>query len=84
VFVFFIQKVIHFFFILIIINNNYFKQLESACFFQSGDFVATSHSDGSFLLWDVENKDSKPVTQNVYGPYPCRPISKIMVKTVKK
>ncbi len=29
------------------------QQLESATFYQYGECVATSHSDGSFILWDL-------------------------------
>jgi len=59
------------------------QPLESACFYQSGECAATSHSDGSLLLWDLSDTHSTPATNSVYGPYPCRPISKVLVKTVK-
>ena len=59
------------------------QPLESACFYQNGDCVATSHTDGSFILWDFEVNSNSPANI-VYGPYPCRPVTKILVKTVKK
>ena len=31
------------------------QQLESAVFYQAGECVATSHLDGSFILWDLES-----------------------------
>ena len=61
-------------------------QLESAVFYQAGECVATSHSDGSFILWDLETaaaaSNSSP-PNIVYGPYPCKPVTKCMVKTCR-
>lgn len=81
------------------------QQLESAIFYQAGECVATAHSDGSFILWDLENNLSNSVTNNdnspatsantipscssnsapniVYGPYPCKPVQKCLVKTCR-
>ena len=79
--------------------NQTSQQLESAVFYQAGECVATSHSDGSFILWDLESSQSnnktaggthQPATCSsssapniVYGPYPCKPVTKCLVKTCK-
>jgi lethal(2) giant larvae protein len=74
--------------------NQTSQQLESAVFYQAGECVATSHSDGSFILWDLENQQQQkssnaPVTCSssapniVYGPYPCKSVNKCLVKTCK-
>ena len=80
------------------------QQLESAVFYQAGECVATAHSDGSFILWDLENNITSTATQPnlsptttvsipscssnsapniVYGPYPCKPVQKCLVKTCR-
>ena len=73
------------------------QQLESAVFYQAGECVATAHSDGSFILWDLENGQQSTQTSNggistcssnsapniVYGPYPCKPVQKCLVKTCR-
>jgi lethal(2) giant larvae protein len=76
------------------------QQLESAIFYQYGECVATSHSDGSFILWDLLQSEtaSSTITTSpntpstctsssapniVYGPYPCKPVTKCLVKTYK-
>jgi lethal(2) giant larvae protein len=70
-------------------------QLESAVFYQAGECVATSHSDGSFILWDLESgtnlaqsSSGTPAANSsppniVYGPYPCKAVTKCMVKTCR-
>ena len=74
-------------------------------FYQAGECVATAHSDGSFILWDLETNlnttantttNNSPVASNpipscasnsapniVYGPYPCKPVQKCLVKTCR-
>ena len=74
-------------------TNQTSQQLESAVFYQAGECVATSHSDGSFILWDLESSQhSKTIptsctsssTPNiVYGPFPCKAVTKCLVKTCK-
>ena len=69
------------------------QNLESAIFYQAGECVATAHSDGSFVLWDIEtistpttgvpNCTSSSAPNIVYGPFPCKPVSKCLVKTVR-
>lgn len=88
--------------------NQTSQQLESAVFYQAGECVATAHSDGSFILWDLEtnlnsstaaNSTNNSPTNNptstipscasnsapniVYGPYPCKPVQKCLVKTCR-
>jgi lethal(2) giant larvae protein len=66
------------------------QPLESAVFYQSGECVATAHTDGSFVLWDLESSNSNgtggtvTASSNImYGPYPCRPVTKCLVKTCR-
>ncbi|CAG7825120.1 unnamed protein product [Allacma fusca] len=39
--------------------------------------IVSSHNDGSYVIWDLE-KDTNQ-TKTVYGPYPCKKISKIEI-----
>ncbi|CAF0921351.1 unnamed protein product [Brachionus calyciflorus] len=60
------------------------QQIESAVFYQQGECVATSHSDGSFILWDLTSDSCSSSPPNiVYGPYPCKAVTKCFVKTCK-
>ncbi|KAJ8345178.1 hypothetical protein SKAU_G00293710 [Synaphobranchus kaupii] len=58
------------------------QQLESVCWESSGKLLVSSHSDGSYAVWAVD--DSNPCTQQPvnsvapYGPLPCKAISKIL------
>lgn len=73
--------------------NQTAQQLESAVFYQQGECVATSHSDGSFILWDLTSTSpsseapascsSSSPPNIVYGPYPCKSVNKCFVKTCK-
>ena len=63
------------------------QQLESAVFYQNGECIATAHSDGSFILWDIESSanggPSNSAPNIVYGPYPCKAVTKCFVKTCR-
>jgi lethal(2) giant larvae protein len=71
------------------------QQLESAAFYQQGECVATAHSDGSFVLWDLTCPAADSTTSGpskcgsftepniVYGPFPCKPVTKCLVKTCR-
>lgn len=39
--------------------------------------IVSAHNDGSYIVWDLE-KDKKQ-SKIVYGPYPCKKISKIVM-----
>ncbi|XP_063904574.1 lethal(2) giant larvae protein homolog 1 isoform X2 [Zophobas morio] len=54
------------------------QQLESLCWHEDGKSFTSSHNDGSYMAWDLdENKPSnEPVT--TYGPFACRAIPKIV------
>lgn len=41
------------------------QQLESAVFYQHGECVATSHTDGSFILWDLSSATPIQVRKNI-------------------
>jgi lethal(2) giant larvae protein len=61
------------------------QQLESVCWHKSGSRFASSHNDGSYAIWDVgvgERPSEEPTT--VYGPFPCKAVSKLLWKHAKK
>ncbi|XP_015108444.1 lethal(2) giant larvae protein homolog 1 isoform X2 [Diachasma alloeum] len=53
------------------------QQLESVHWISEDRFVS-SHNDGSYMFWSPGN-DSTPEPTTVYGPFPCKAISKIFV-----
>ena len=57
------------------------QELENACWLRSGQQFVTSHSDGSYVSWRVDS--DKPTNKAFvpYGPYPCKPITKVEVKS---
>lgn len=59
------------------------QQVDSLCWMSDGHRFFSSHNDGSYVTWDPSS--SKPVENpNVpYGPYPCKPIPKLLWKTSK-
>lgn len=63
------------------INN---QQLESLSWNDDGKSFTSSHNDGSYMIWDVEQGD-KPAEEAVttYGPFPCKAIPKILTREVK-
>ena len=60
------------------------QPIESAVFYQQGECIATSHTDGSFILWDLTSDNSSSSPPNiVYGPYTCKAVTKCFVKTCR-
>ncbi|XP_044734719.1 lethal(2) giant larvae protein homolog 1 isoform X2 [Chrysoperla carnea] len=60
------------------------QQLESICWHSDAQHFTSSHNDGSYAIWDVttgEKPCGEPVT--TYGPFPCKAINKIEVKTLR-
>lgn len=62
------------------------QQLESLCWNDDGEHFTSSHNDGSYVTWEVagaagERPLKEPVTP--YGPYPCKAISKILIRTAQ-
>lgn len=58
------------------------QQLESVCWSSTdGDEFISSHNDGSYIVWSI-NDHIVPSQQAkiIYGPFPCKPISKIYGK----
>lgn len=55
------------------------QQLEYLCWKEDGRHFISSHNDGSFMEWDIDQSD-KPCgePQAPYGPYACRAIPKIL------
>ena len=43
---------------------------------KSEDEFYSSHSDGSYTLWDAENGAQIEAPHTPYGPYPCKAVSK--------
>uniref|UniRef100_A0A669QCX9 LLGL scribble cell polarity complex component 1 n=1 Tax=Phasianus colchicus TaxID=9054 RepID=A0A669QCX9_PHACC len=61
------------------------NQLESLAWEHSGKNIASSHSDGGYMVWAVGGsgqRTQQPITATVpYGPFPCKAISKILWRT---
>lgn len=59
------------------------QQLESVCWSsETGDEFISSHNDGSYIVWNI-NDNVQPSQQSkiTYGPFPCKPITKIYGKS---
>ena len=52
------------------------QQLESLSWFGPDKFVS-SHNDGSYNVWDISSGTETEPPTTPYGPYPCKPITKI-------
>ncbi|XP_063595424.1 lethal(2) giant larvae protein homolog 1-like [Penaeus indicus] len=61
------------------------QQLESVCWHPDASQFTTSHNDGSYMVWS-STESSEPVDgpQTVYGPFPCKPITKILRPAAKE
>ncbi|XP_026317758.1 protein lethal(2) giant larvae [Hyposmocoma kahamanoa] len=60
------------------------QQLESLCWNDDGEHFTSSHNDGSYVTWEVAGAASdRPLKEPVtpYGPYPCKAINKILIRT---
>ncbi|RWS15422.1 Lethal(2) giant larvae-like protein, partial [Dinothrombium tinctorium] len=60
------------------------QQLESLCWLRNGEQFMSSHNDGSYIVWKVDDniQPSEP-PKFPYGPFPCKPIRKLIWKTVR-
>jgi len=60
------------------------QQLESATWHPSGQQLMSSHNDGSYIIWRVNEDEGKSTTKSEpsastpYGPFPCKAINKIL------
>jgi lethal(2) giant larvae protein len=60
------------------------QQLEALCWHEDGKTFTSSHNDGSYMVWDLDQNEKPsrdPVT--TYGPFACRAIPKIIRKELK-
>lgn len=58
------------------------QQLQSASWQSQGDEFITSHNDGSYIIWNEgDNVTAREGAKTPYGPFPCKPITKILRKT---
>ncbi|GLV32955.1 lethal (2) giant larvae [Carabus blaptoides fortunei] len=60
------------------------QQLESVCWHEDGEQFTSSHNDGSYATWDIDNGErplSEPTT--TYGPFPCKAVGKIIRKQLR-
>lgn len=57
------------------------QQLESVCWHENGREFTSSHNDGSYSVWDIDNGE-KPTSEpnTTYGPFPCKAVGKIVRK----
>ncbi|XP_053211449.1 lethal(2) giant larvae protein homolog 1-like [Panonychus citri] len=55
------------------------QHLESVCWLRSGDQFISSHADGIYIKWKLDDnlKPSQP-PEKEYGPYACKPVHKII------
>uniref|UniRef100_UPI00358E435B lethal(2) giant larvae protein homolog 1-like isoform X2 n=1 Tax=Myxine glutinosa TaxID=7769 RepID=UPI00358E435B len=53
------------------------QQLESVHWSPSGQQVTCSYSDGSYQVWSLDDSEEQRVPSLLYGPYPCKAITKI-------
>ncbi|XP_067934624.1 LLGL scribble cell polarity complex component 2-like isoform X5 [Watersipora subatra] len=59
------------------------QQLESLCWHRNGTEFLSSHADGSYSHWVIGEGPQPKEETTPYGPYPCKPISKIVWKTAE-
>uniref|UniRef100_A0A8C5B7Z1 LLGL scribble cell polarity complex component 1 n=1 Tax=Gadus morhua TaxID=8049 RepID=A0A8C5B7Z1_GADMO len=61
------------------------QQLESLVWERSGKSFVSSHNDGGYSVWAVTSGNpytQQPVSSTIpYGPFPCKAISKILLRT---
>jgi len=54
------------------------QQLEAMRFAAGGAEFVTSHSDGSYIVWNTDDSTKpKELSNTPYGPFPCKPITAI-------
>ena len=58
------------------------QQIESVCWSSTdGDEFISSHNDGSYIVWSINDSVTPSQQAKItYGPFPCKPISKIYGK----
>lgn len=56
------------------------QQLEGVSWHVSGTKFRSAHNDGSLVTWDAQAGGRTPLEEptTVYGPFPCRAISKVL------
>lgn len=60
------------------------QQLESVCWHTDPAAFTTSHNDGSYMVWSaLDSAQPADGPQTVYGPFPCKPITKILRPSAK-
>ena len=60
------------------------QQLESLSWLPSGERFVTSHNDGSIINWKVSDSLTPSEQPRIpYGPFPCKPITKVSSRYVK-
>lgn len=60
------------------------QQLESLCWNDDGDHFTSAHNDGSYVTWEIhDTSGDRPLKEPItpYGPYPCKAISKLLMRT---
>ena len=60
------------------------QQLESLSWLPSGDVFVSSHNDGSIINWKIsDNLTPSEQPRIPYGPFPCKPVTKVAARSVK-
>ncbi|XP_055338667.1 lethal(2) giant larvae protein homolog 1-like [Paramacrobiotus metropolitanus] len=57
------------------------QQLESLSWSSDGARFYSSHNDGSYIAWDPRMSEPAEKPNFPYGPFPCKPIPKLLWKT---
>ncbi|XP_014664113.1 PREDICTED: lethal(2) giant larvae protein homolog 1-like [Priapulus caudatus] len=58
------------------------QDLESICWVRGGEKFVCTYADGSYIIWTLEDGvKSLQTATTPYGPFPCKPITKVDYKT---
>jgi lethal(2) giant larvae protein len=58
------------------------QELQGFSWHPSGSKFKSAHNDGSIVTWDASVGGRTPLEEptTIYGPFPCKPITKIVWK----
>ncbi|XP_072044717.1 LLGL scribble cell polarity complex component 2-like [Amphiura filiformis] len=59
------------------------QELQNLCWHRDGTQFTSAHNDGSYTVWkaDETSPEKEPIIP--YGPFPCKPITKLLSLTTK-
>ncbi|XP_015837731.1 lethal(2) giant larvae protein homolog 1 isoform X3 [Tribolium castaneum] len=59
------------------------QQLEALCWHDDGKTFTSSHNDGSYMVWDLDQNKPMQDPVTTYGPFACRAIPKIIRRELR-